>query len=725
MSVLLLFFVNGFAVLPYTMIDNVEFSNKPLSKVLKFSNSKYVSLMGHTSRVFSLVGNSIVFEQSVPGPERYMNFLKGAGDILYALTLYGTLDIYAYDPTAGLHLLSSTDLSDPAGDITRVTLPYCFALANGILICEANVSTFGGDEWYCRMIVDVSDPLSPDLLNLEYVDFQERYTGFYYLGGHYVYIGYNGSLYVSDAPSASPAGVYVPGLDQLEIHSTRQIDDDIYFVCSNADQVYSISRLDLDDFNAPEITMMQTTDTRTQIDISDVFGNSVFVSGQNGAGIWCVEKYLFSNQDYWQLLVSASYDNLFYKLFPLDGCYFAAGSYRSLILDGNLDQQDVINVSSSYYLYTTILDRYLVLDESVDYGVSSGFRIFDLQTEEFLDFQIDAYLDDKYTVYGADKLVFLSSYAEVVELGQDGIERTWSVPTQPGISQLGAMGNILAMSGYVNGQWRIFLYTLDDSGYQLRSETVVPHICAGICFYAPDYIFANRFTVNEETYTYFYRIEQDYSLTFLSDLVSAGTTSLIRENAIIQADDGGSVIDTTDPDIPAVSHIISLPTDAGWQATFDGYEHYLFNGMFHSFLLDSSFGLQGHITGVNLRFYQPGCFLNPGPASCVKARIDAISDNGDPFVPELSQKVKSYPNPFKSSATIEFSLRQNEAVTLDVFNCRGQKISDLSCQMYGRGTHQLEWDGTDSQGNRLGSGIYLLRMRTPRESYLHKMMLLN
>ncbi|MGC9362918.1 MAG: T9SS type A sorting domain-containing protein, partial [Candidatus Syntrophosphaera sp.] len=273
--------------------------------------------------------------------------------------------------------------------------------------------------------------------------------------------------------------------------------------------------------------------------------------------------------------------------------------------------------------------------------------------------------------------------------------------------------------------WRIFLYTLDDSGYQLLSETVVPHICAGICFYAPDHIFANRFTVDEETYTYFYRIEQDYSLTFLREIVSSGTTSLIMENAIIQSIDGGSVIDTTDPDNPAVSHIISLPTNAGHVATFDGYEHYLFNDTFHSFLLGSTFGLRGYIYGINLRFYQQGCFFNPGPVSCVKARIDAISDNEDPFVPELPQTVKSYPNPFRSSATIEFSLSRNEAVTLEVFNYRGQKVSDLSRQMYGSGTHQLEWDGIDAKGNKLGSGIYFLRIRTSGASYLHKLVLLN
>jgi len=702
---------------------NVEYGNKPLSKVLKLSNDKYISLMGQTSRVFSLAGNDIIFEQSVYSPERYMNVLKGDGDILYALTLYGTLDIYAYDPTSGLYLLSSTDLSDPAGDITLVTQSYCLAQANGVLVWEANVRTFRGNEWYCRMIVNVSDPGSPVLLNRDHIDFQDRYIGFYHLGGHYLYIGYNGNLYISDAPSSSPANFYVPGLDQLAIHSTKQIEGKIYFVCSDANQVYQIARLDLDDFNAPEITMMQTTDTRTLIDISDVSGNSVCVSGKNDAGIWCVEKYLFANQDNWQLLVSTSFDNLSYELFPVDGGYFAASFYRSLILDGNLDQQYVINVSSSYNLYTIILNRYLVLFESVDYGVYSGFRIFDLQTEELLDFQIEAYLDDT-TVYGVDKLAFLTTYAAVVEFDQDGIGRIWSVPIQPGISQLSVMGNMLAMSGYVNGQWRIFLYTLDDSGYQLRSETVVPHICARIFFYTPDHIFANRITVNEETYTYFYRIEQDYSLTFLRELVSTGTTSLIMENAIIESNDGGSVFDTTDPDNPVVSHIISLPTNAGWEATFDGNEHYLFNDLFHTFLMDSSFDLRGHLNGINLLFYQPACFLNSGPASCVKARINAISDNDDQFAPELSQKAKSYPNPFKSSTSISFDISASGTVNLSIYNLKGQLVRTLAAGNLDCGRHSVVWDGTDNSGRAVTNGLYFYRLTANGHSESHKMLLL-
>ncbi len=724
-AVFLLFFLNVHAALSSTFLDCVEFGNTPIDKVMPLSDGKYVSLMGMPSRVFSLMGNEIVFEQSVPSSESYARVQKGDGDILFAASQIGTLDIYSYDRMDGLHLLSSTDLSDPAGDITLAHHLTCFALANGTLIFESQVSSFDGEEWICRNIVDVNDPLSPLLISRTYIDYEERYTGFYYLDGHYIYIGYNGALYVSDTPTAYPDSVDIPGLQQLSIHYTAQIEDSIYIICSNSLQEFRFAGLEISDINAPTLSLLHSTQLRQNFDMVMDSDHRICVTGINSADIWQIDKYLYSNQDDWQLLDTANFGDLPYKLFPISGGYFAAGIYDSMILDSQLNIQATLNESSNYFLYELILGRYLILGEYTWYE-RIGYRIFDLQTEEFLDFFNDEYLERSNTVYGTNKIIFMFENVVVVEFDEGGISQTWNMPTPNGISQASVRGDLLALSGYVNGQWRIYIYTLTASGIVLQSERVIPHVSANLCFYDENHLFVNRLTMGEDYFMYFYRIEQDYSLTYLNEFVLSGSTgALIMDEAIINTYNGGRVIDTTDPDNPILSQTISIPTYAGYSGSYDGHGHYMFKDFSHSFILDSDYQLTGYLPGNKLCFYQSGCFLKPGPTSVVKAQIDAIVSNDDNLYEYISaESIRNYPNPFNPETTIEFKVPTDGEVVLTIYNVKGQKVKELLNKQMLAGKLAVSWDGTDAEGRSVVSGLYFAQIMQGDTRQVHKMLLM-
>lgn len=86
----------------------------------------------------------------------------------------------------------------------------------------------------------------------------------------------------------------------------------------------------------------------------------------------------------------------------------------------------------------------------------------------------------------------------------------------------------------------------------------------------------------------------------------------------------------------------------------------------------------------------------------------------------------NYPNPFNPSTTILFTLKEQGPVTLEVFNAVGQKVKTLyQNQVLKAGqVHKVVWDGTNDRNTRVGSGMYVYRLRAGKRVALKKMLLL-
>jgi hypothetical protein len=67
----------------------------------------------------------------------------------------------------------------------------------------------------------------------------------------------------------------------------------------------------------------------------------------------------------------------------------------------------------------------------------------------------------------------------------------------------------------------------------------------------------------------------------------------------------------------------------------------------------------------------------------------------------------NYPNPFKGSTSISFTIHQAEHVKLEVFNFLGQKVITLLNQTMPNGEHRIEY-----YPKGLDAGVYILRMNT-------------
>ncbi|MDP8320770.1 MAG: C25 family cysteine peptidase [Candidatus Stygibacter australis] len=109
----------------------------------------------------------------------------------------------------------------------------------------------------------------------------------------------------------------------------------------------------------------------------------------------------------------------------------------------------------------------------------------------------------------------------------------------------------------------------------------------------------------------------------------------------------------------------------------------------------------------------------------VNISLNVLSNEGDePFIPEASQLLGNYPNPFNPSTKISFLTAESGQTELTIYNIKGQIVRKLVNEPLDEGKHEIYWDGRNEQGVALSSGIFLYRLKTASEIHNSKMILL-
>ncbi len=79
-----------------------------------------------------------------------------------------------------------------------------------------------------------------------------------------------------------------------------------------------------------------------------------------------------------------------------------------------------------------------------------------------------------------------------------------------------------------------------------------------------------------------------------------------------------------------------------------------------------------------------------------------------------SARLSAAPNPFAAGAVIAFTLAQPDDVELGVYDLVGRQVRSLQHGRMAAGQQSVTWDGRDAHGQISPSGIYFLRLRSPR-----------
>ena len=92
--------------------------------------------------------------------------------------------------------------------------------------------------------------------------------------------------------------------------------------------------------------------------------------------------------------------------------------------------------------------------------------------------------------------------------------------------------------------------------------------------------------------------------------------------------------------------------------------------------------------------------------------------------PESAELINVYPNPFNVSTIISFQLPENSYAAVTIYDLQGRPVERLMADDLQRGHHTLKWQGINSAGVDLSSGIYFVQLATPGSVQIRQITLL-
>ncbi len=205
---------------------------------------------------------------------------------------------------------------------------------------------------------------------------------------------------------------------------------------------------------------------------------------------------------------------------------------------------------------------------------------------------------------------------------------------------------------------------------------------------------------------------------YVDAVYSAGTTS--SDTVIIEIGQVSNVDMTPEPGEYVDSVEVSLSVDTyDWEEviyyTLDGTEPSDGSIMYEEpFLLTET-------TIVKAIAYKVGSETSDVTTGEYEIVVSAEDGTVIPLKTSLNQ---NHPNPFNPDTVINFTLKDSERVRIEIYNIKGTKIDTLINEELSAGKHYVIWNGTDSSGRSMPSGVYFYRMMTSDHIEIKKMVML-
>lgn len=112
--------------------------------------------------------------------------------------------------------------------------------------------------------------------------------------------------------------------------------------------------------------------------------------------------------------------------------------------------------------------------------------------------------------------------------------------------------------------------------------------------------------------------------------------------------------------------------------------------------------------------------LNPRFPEDMMADVDApISE-----INAIATLEGNYPNPFNPTTTVKYNMEESANVSIDIYNVKGRKVKTLVNDVQSAGSHTEVWNGSNDNGETVGSGIYFMKMRAGNVESTKKMVLM-
>jgi len=82
------------------------------------------------------------------------------------------------------------------------------------------------------------------------------------------------------------------------------------------------------------------------------------------------------------------------------------------------------------------------------------------------------------------------------------------------------------------------------------------------------------------------------------------------------------------------------------------------------------------------------------------------------YFPEDFEMEPAYPNPFNPATTIHYQLFRDEHITLKIHTVLGKEMRTLVNKFQTVGKYTVRWNGTDAEGRKVATGVYVATMKS-------------
>jgi len=100
----------------------------------------------------------------------------------------------------------------------------------------------------------------------------------------------------------------------------------------------------------------------------------------------------------------------------------------------------------------------------------------------------------------------------------------------------------------------------------------------------------------------------------------------------------------------------------------------------------------------------------PRTAVPVLVYLQGVSVDGEGLLPVSYSLEQNYPNPFNPTTTIRYGLPENSDVRLIIYDIKGRVVQQYIAEDQAAGWVDMEWNGTNSKGELMSTGVYLCRL---------------
>ena len=102
----------------------------------------------------------------------------------------------------------------------------------------------------------------------------------------------------------------------------------------------------------------------------------------------------------------------------------------------------------------------------------------------------------------------------------------------------------------------------------------------------------------------------------------------------------------------------------------------------------------------------------------------AMSPLADRDTPTDFVLEQNYPNPFNPGTSIKFEIPADGYVELTVYDVSGREVRTLAQRSFAAGPHAVPWDGRNSAGVEVSSGVYFYKLTVAGNTQLRKMVMI-